>query len=197
MIVVGITGNLASGKTEAARIFKRHGALVFDADEAARNAVRKGAPVYKAVVKIFGKAYLKMNGEIDRKKLAARVFSRPEDLKKLNILIHPGVIFESMKLIERTRKKKGLLVMDVPLLFESKMGNLADVTLVVSSTREKMLERAAKKGMPGSLTRKILSTQWPLGKKEKLADYIIHNNGTHKDLEKEVLRVVRELKGKF
>ena len=197
MIVLGVTGNLASGKTEAARILKKHGALVFDADAAARRAVRKGAPVYKAVVKLFGKDYLKTNGEIDRKKLAARVFSRPEDLKKLNILIHPGVIFESMKLIERTRKKKGLLVMDVPLLFESKMGNLADVTLVVSSTRERMLERAAKQGMPGSLARKILSTQWPLGKKEKLADHVIHNNGTLKDLEKEVLRVMRELKGKF
>ena len=99
MIVVGITGNLASGKSEAARLFKKHGAVVFDADEAARWAARKGAPAYKAIVKIFGKEYLKKNGEIDRKKLATRVFSRPEDLKKLNILIHPGVIFESMKLI--------------------------------------------------------------------------------------------------
>lgn len=84
--------------------------------------------------------------------------------------------------------------MDVPLLFESKMEDLADVTLVVSSPREKMIARAAKNGMPESLARKILSTQWPLGKKEKLADYVIHNNGTHKDFEKEVLRVMRELK---
>jgi len=194
MIVLGVTGNLASGKSEAARIFKKHGALVFDADEAARKAVRKGTPAYKAVVKLFGKEYLRKDGEIDRKKLAVRVFSHPEDLKKLNILLHPGVIIESMKWIERTRKKRGLLVMDVPLLFESKMEDLADVTLVVSSPREKMIARAAKNGMPESLARKILSTQWPLGKKEKLADYVIHNNGTHKDFEKEVLRVMRELK---
>ena len=87
--------------------------------------------------------------------------------------------------------------MDVPLLFESKMENLADRTLVVSSKKEKMIERAAKNGIPGSLARKILSTQWPLGKKEKLADYVIHNNGALRDLEREVLKVMRELKDKF
>jgi dephospho-CoA kinase len=197
MIVLGVTGNLASGKSEAARVFKKHGALVFDADRAARRAVRKGTPAYKAVVKLFGREYLRKNGEIDRKKLAERVFSRPEDLKKLNIVIHPGVIIESMRTIERARRKKGILVMDVPLLFESKMEDLADRVLVVSSKKEKMVARAVKNGMPAGLARKILSSQWPIGRKEKLADYVIHNNGTLRDLEKAVLRLVREIREKI
>jgi dephospho-CoA kinase len=197
MIVLGVTGSLASGKSEAARIFKKHGALVFDADRAARRAVRKGTPAYKAVVKLFGREYLRKNGEIDRKKLAGRVFSRPEDLKKLNIVIHPGVIIESMRMIERARGKKGILVMDVPLLFESKMENLADRVLVVSSKKEKMIARAAKSGMPAGLARKILASQWAIGRKEKLADYVIHNNGTLKDLEKAVRRLVRDIREKI
>ena len=74
MIVVRVTGNLASGKSEAAKILKKRGAKVFDADHAAKQVVQSGKPVYKAIVKIFGKAYLKKDGTLDRKKIAERVF---------------------------------------------------------------------------------------------------------------------------
>src|SRR3989338_1214701 len=111
MIVIGITGSLASGKSEAARILKKNGAVIFDADLAARKAIGVGRPAYKAVVKIFGKEYLKKSGEIDRRKLAARVFSNPKDLKKLIILTHPWVIFECIHAIEITKKKRGMLVL--------------------------------------------------------------------------------------
>ena len=193
MIVVGVTGNLASGKSEAVKIFKKLGAKVFDADVAAKQAVKKGKPAYQAILKIFGRQYLGKSGELDRKKLAWRVFSNPKDLKKLNILIHPGVIFESLKLIERLRKKKGVLVLDVPLLFESKMAELADCTVVVSTRKQKMIARAAKKGLPAGLAKKILSTQWPLSKKEHLADFVIKNNGTTAQLEKEVRWVLNKI----
>ncbi len=194
MIVIGLTGNLASGKSEAARLFKKLGAEVFDADQAAKDAVQRGTPIYKAIVKIFGAEYLGRDGQLDRKKLAWHVFSHPKELKKLDVLIHPGVIFESLKRIERTRDRKGVLVLDVPLLFESKMENLADFTVVVGAKRSILLARAKKKGLPESLAKKILSTQWPLRRKVRLADFIIENNGTLKDLEKKVREIFEKIK---
>lgn len=193
MIVVGITGSLASGKSETARLFKKYGAAVFDADAAARKAVKKGTPVYKAIVKIFGKEYLRPNGELNRKKLARRVFSHPKDLKTLNTLIHPGVIFEVFNAIRRLKERKGILALDVPLLFESRMESLADFTLVVRSNRKRMLERARRKGLPAHLARRILSTQWPIEKKARLADFVINNSGTRAELEKKVLEVLEKV----
>ena len=197
MIVIGVTGSLASGKSETTKILQKKGAKVFDADVAARQAIDKGTPAYKAIVKIFGSATLKKNGEIDRKKFAARVFSHPKDLKKLIILTHPGVIFDCMKMIELNKKKTGILVLNVPLLFESKMESLADYTVVVTADKKKILERARKNGMPEDLAKKILSTQWPTKRKEKLADFVIENNGTIKELEKKILEVVEKIKLKI
>ena len=193
MIVVGLTGSFASGKTEVAKFFKRLGARVFDADEAAKKAVEKGRPAYRAIVKMFGRDYLLKNGELDRKKLASHVFNHPRDLKKLNILIHPGVIFESLKLIEQCGTHKGVLVLDVPLLFESKMEGLVDVAVVVSSTEESILHRSVKKGLPRDLAKKILSTQWPLKRKEKQADFVIRNDGSIKDLEKKAKEIFEKI----
>ena len=193
MTVVGITGSFSSGKTQTALIFKRVGAKIFDADKAARQVVRKGTPIYKAIVKLFGWDFLKKNKELDRKKLADHVFSHPRDLKKLNILIHPGVIVECFKRIERFRDRKGLLVLDVPLLFESKMERLADYTVVVSASKATILKRARRKGIPGSLANKILSTQWSLKRKEHFADFVIRNDGSVKQLEKQVRGVLERI----
>ena len=194
MIVIGITGSLSAGKSEAAKILQKKGAKVFDADTAAREAIKKGSPAHRAIVKIFGMGILKKDGEIDRKKIAAHVFSHPKDLKKLIILTHPGVIFDCIKMIELNKKKTGILVLNVPLLFESKMECLADYTVVVTAEKKKILHRARKKGMPEDLAKKILSTQWPTKRKEKLADFVIENNGTIKELEKKILEVVEKIK---
>ena len=190
MIVIGLTGSFASGKTQAAAFFKKHGALVFDADVAARKALRRGTAAYRAVLKIFGRDFLRPDGELDRQKLARHVFSRPGDLKKLNILIHPGVIVESLKRIERARRRDGVLVLDAPLLFEAKMEGLADYTVVVRARAERIFERAAKKGIGRPLAKKILSSQWPIAKKAKRADFVIDNNGSPRQLEEKVLGIL-------
>ena len=183
MIVVGITGNFSSGKSTVTSTFKKLGAEVFDADLVAKNAVRKGTAVYRAIVQIFGREYLSKSGQIDRRKLALKVFSSPEDLKKLNILIHPEVILEAMKKIKELKNKKGILVLDVPLLYESKMEQLADFVVVVYASAPKMISRAAKKGVNPALSKKILAAQWPLDKKINKADFVIENKGNLKQLE--------------
>lgn len=193
MIVVGVTGSFASGKTETTRLLKTKGAQVFDADLAAREALKKGEPAHEAVVKLFGKTVLKKSGDVDRKKLAARVFRNPKELKQLNILIHPGVIFECLGRIAHHRGQKGVLVLDVPLLFESKMDSLADILVVVISGRAASLKRAAKRGVPAVLARKILASQWSAKKKEARADFVIRNNGSLADLKKKVSKLWLEL----
>ena len=194
MIVVGLTGNLASGKSAAAGIFKKLGAKVLDADQVAKKLTQKGTPLYKAIVKIFGTAYLTDTKDLDRRRLAWHVFTRPKELKKLNILIHPGVIVEAFKAIEKEKGKKGMLVLDVPLLFESHMEKIVDVTVVVKSDRETTLKRAAKRGVPKKLAKKILASQWPLSKKSKLADYVVENNGTPAELEAQIKKVYGEIR---
>ena len=182
MIIIGLTGNFASGKSETANLFKRKGAKVLNADEIARKITRKGTPLHKAILKIFGKEFLAKNGEIDRRKLAWHVFSKPRELKRLNVLVHPGIIIEAYKVLEKTRGKKGVLVLDVPLLFEAKMEKLADFTVVVKADESTMISRASRKGVPAALTRKILASQWSMMKKAKLADFVIDNNGTPEEL---------------
>lgn len=193
MIIVGVTGNLSTGKTAVTKIFKDHGAVAFDADMAARTLIRKGKPAYQALVKMFGRDFLLPGGEVDRKKLAQRVFSSSADLKKLNILVHPGVIFEALALIQRNKRKKGLLVLDVPLLFESKMDGLADWTVVVRSPLEASLKRSEEKGIPRALAKKILSTQWPMAKKAQHADFVVDNDGSLKELERKVLDLIKKI----
>ena len=193
MIMVGLTGSFASGKSEATRLFAKLGAKVFDADAAARRATEKGRPAYKAILRIFGKNYLRKSGDIDRKKLARHVFDHPKDLKKLNTLIHPGVILEVFNASEGLRNKKDMLVLDVPLLFESKMESLADVVVVVRSSEKKIFERARKRGIARDLAQKILSAQWPMKKKAERADFVIDNDGTLRRLEAQVRQVYKKI----
>ena len=197
MIIVGLTGNLASGKSEAAAIFKKKGAYVIDADKVAREVTQKNASIRRAIAKTFGREFLLKNGQLDRRKLAWHVFSHPKDLKKLNVLVHPSAIIEAMKQIEKLRAKKGILILDVPLLFESKMDKLADYTVVVSSSESNMMSRASRRGIPSALARKILAAQWPVMKKARMADFVISNDGTLEHLEKDVERVKQEILKRF
>ncbi len=196
MIVIGVTGNLSSGKSAVAKILKSLGAKVLDADIMAKNAVRKGRPAYKGIVKLFGKEYLQKSGQINRKKLATRVFSRPKDLEKLNILIHPEVIFEAFGAIEKEKSRKGYLVMDVPLLFEAKMEALADFTILVTSKPSALIARSRKKGISPKLAKRIIASQWSVRKKEKLVDYVVKNDGTPADLKKKIMDIIQDIENK-
>lgn len=199
-LIVGVTGSLASGKTQVTALLKKKGARVFDADAAARRALAKGEPAYQAVVKLFGKSFLKKDGQIERKKLAVRVFSNPKELRQLNTLIHPGVIFECLGEIDRVKRQGGILALDVPLLYESRMDCLADFIVVVTAPAAVALKRAAQKGVPPALGRKILASQWPARKKAKKADFVIENSGSPSELRSKVselwLKIQQTLKSK-
>ena len=193
MIIVAVTGSFAAGKSRTAGFFKKLGAGIFDADEVSKKTAQKGRPVYKAIVRLFGKEYLQKNGELDRKRLARRVFAQPKDLRMLNTLIHPAVIMELFRTLKGLRHKKGMLVLDVPLLFESKMEKLVDVIVVVRSSQKNIFKRARLKGVRQDLAEKILSAQWPMKKKTDRADFVLDNNGNLKELEARVRRIYGQI----
>ena len=194
MIVVGVTGSFSSGKSAVTTILKKLGAKVFDADQTAKKVTKKGTAVHRAILQIFGKEYQDKKGQIDRKKLAKRVFSSPKDLRTLNILVHPEVIFEALKVIKTHKNQKGILVLDVPLLYETRMEKLADYIIVVDSTQKQMLRRGAEKGMEPALTKKIIKTQWPFEKKARRADFVIENRGNLKELEQKTRQIFKQIK---
>ena len=194
MIVIGVTGSLASGKTEVAAVFKKLGARIFDADRVARRLIRSGSVLNESIGMLFGKEYLKTDGQINRKKLADHVFRSPKELRKLNTLIHPDVMMSALEVIRRSKEQRGrVLVLDVPLLFESRMDGLAGTTVLVKSTTPRMIERARKKGIGASMAKKILSCQWPNSRKEPLADIVITNNGSLRDLRRRAKEVFFEI----
>lgn len=196
--MVGVTGNLAAGKSHVAGVFQKMGAEVMDADKLAKKVMRKDTDIHKALKKVFGPSFFSKSGSLNRRKLAWHVFSHPRALRKLNILTHPGVILEVYKAIEKRKNKKGMLVIDAPLLFEAHMEKLVDLTVLVRSSEKEMLSRAERRGVPEELAKNILGSQWPSAKKEKLADFIIENNGTLAGLEakaKKIWEKIRDNKG--
>jgi len=193
MMVIGLTGSFGTGKSTAAAKFKKKGAAVLDADQVARQLL-KGV-CKKAVVRSFGK-YILRNGAIDRRKLGPVVFNNKQALKKLTRIIHPAVIKEFRKKISDYRKggKVRVVVMDVPLLFESGLDRLADVTITVKAGQKDQIARATKRfkiTKPQALKR--IKSQMPLSQKIMLSDIIIDNRGSLNNLEHQVNAIWNKL----
>lgn len=174
-LIVGLTGGIGSGKSLALETLRRQGAEVLDLDALARQQARKGAPVFKKIVRAFGKDILAANGELDRKKLAAVVFKSPALRRKLERMTHPPILKE---LVRRKKQARGVLVVDVPLLFERGHQALFDATLVVSAPLSVRLARVAKRDAATraqALAR--AKAQLTDARREALADVVVRNDG--------------------
>ena len=176
MLVVGLTGSLAAGKSTVANLFKRLGAQIFDADESVHQLLARRGLCFKPVVRQFGLEIL-TKGSIDRKKLAQIVFNDPSKLKKLTKIIHPAVKAEIRRKIKKLRRRKGVLMLEIPLLFETGCDYYTDINIVVKSTRAQQIRRAIQKFhvTPQECQRR-LRAQMPLKNKIRLADIIIDNS---------------------
>ena len=196
-LVVGLTGGIASGKSSVARIFRELGAWIIDADQLAREIVEPGTPGWQEVVETFGREYLLPDGSLDRKKLAKRVFSHPEDKAKLEAIIHPKVL-ELRK--ERTRKilekdPQALIVFEVPLLIEKGLHHRVDKVVVVWVPRETQIQRLMERdGLTWEEAEERLKNQMDLDEKVKFAHYVIDNSRTLEETRRQVEALYRELK---
>ena len=145
-VVIGLTGGIASGKSTVSEMFREMSIPVIDADIIAREVVERGKPAYNKIVEVFGTEVLQKDGELDRPKLGSVVFYNEEKRLQLNEIVHPAVR-EEMNAQKEMYIKEGMqaVVLDIPLLFESKLTNLVDRVLVVAVTPNTQLERLMKR----------------------------------------------------
>lgn len=196
MLIIGITGGLGTGKTTVAKIFKRLGATVLDADEIAHRLIEPKAKAYKEVVNYFGDEILNEDKTINRKALAKLAFSSEARLKKLCGIIHPLVYKEIERRLEKIKRSnpKAIVVLDIPLLFESGARSKVDRLVVVKSKREIQLKRASKNsGLTRSQILQRIRAQMHLREKIKAADFVVDNNGALKSTRKQAIDIWKML----
>lgn len=196
--IVGLTGNIGSGKSAVADCFASLGATIIDADLLARKAVEPNSPALGEIVSSFGAGILTDKGELNRKQLAGIIYSDPQARQKLEQILHPQVRALFLSELESVRQKQlqpKLIVFVIPLLFEGKISYPEiEKVLLVSSSKKLCLERIQKRDNRDLTTaEKIYSTQLPPEKKEKLADYVIYNNSTIEALKLEVEKIFKLL----
>ena len=197
MLIVGLTGGIASGKTTVSKMLKEQGAYLIEADQIARELVQPHTPAWKELVRRFGKEILTENGSIHRKKLAGRIFSDPEQRRLLNRILHPRIYKEIRRRTEEIGRKDpdAIVVVDVPLLVETRGHEEMDQVIVVTSTETQQIERLKEReGTPVEEAKKILSAQVSGEGRLKVADFVIHNEGSLESTRRRTREVFQELR---
>ena len=179
MMVIGLTGSIGTGKSEAARRLEVLGASIISADQVGHEAYTPNTEAWEQVVAAFGDGILQDDGEIDRRKLGAVVFSDPGQLEKLNQIMHPRMARMVADKIEELRGQGvEVVVVEAALLFEAGWDSLVEEVWVTDSTEQVVIERLKQRnGMSEEEARKRIASQ--MGRTERLerSDYVIENSG--------------------
>jgi dephospho-CoA kinase len=188
MLLVGLTGNIGSGKSTVAQMLSEHGATIIDADVLARRAVELGTASYDKIVARWGSDVLAPDGQLDRAALRRIVFSDHEQLEELNQIVHPEVERLRTRLVEQARVRNDRIVIcDIPLLFERHMTDRFDRIILVDAHRAVRLERLVKdRGLGATEAMDMIAAQMPAELKRARADFVIDNDGTLTQLERRV-----------
>ena len=200
MLRVGLTGGIGSGKSEVSRLLAAHGAVIIDADMAARGVVAPGTPGLAQVAAAFGPEVLGPDGALDRERLGAMVFGDPALRAKLNAIVHP-LVLEWMTAAERTAAEAAaatgrdlIVVHDVPLLAESGRADGFALVIVVDVPPELQVERlVSERGMTPDQARARLAAQASRDQRLAIADLVIDNSGSLEDLDRRVAEVWADL----
>ncbi len=183
MLLVGLTGGIASGKSTVAARLVEHGAELVDADAIAREILLPGTPTWKKVVEHFGDEILDPDGFVDRPALGRIVFAAPERRALLNELTHPPVIAEIADRLELLQAFDGVVVIDVPLLVEAGAQRGYDAIVVVATQPETQRRRLATlRGMTDADAQARIDAQAPLEDKLAVATHVLWNDGTLDEL---------------
>jgi len=180
MLLVGLTGNIGSGKSTAAQLLSERGATIIDADVLARRAVEPGTAAHAAIVERWGTSMLAADGGIDRATLRRIVFSEPAELEQLNAIVHPEVERMRSALVDDARARGDrLVVCDIPLLFERRMTDDFDRIVLIDAPRPVRLERLVReRGLRETEAMEMIVAQMPAELKRARADHVIDNDGT-------------------
>ena len=197
MVLVGLTGGLATGKSTVAALFKRCGAYVVDADVLARQVVAPGTAGWRAVVTAFGKGVLNSDRTINRQTLGSIIFRHPAKRRQLERIIHPRVSREQARLTKQAAAEnpRAVVLYDVPLLFEAGLEKVADKVVVVAADRETQIARLRERnGLSRSEAVRRIRSQMPLRKKIRRADYVLDGTLARAKLLTQVKQLYRDLR---
>ena len=195
MIVLGLTGSIGMGKSTAAKMFRRLGVPVHDADAAVHRLLARGGRAVSAVDAAFPGTIVE--GAVDRRLLGQRVFGNPDALRRLEKIIHPLVRQDSERFLRRQRLRRApVVVLDIPLLFEGRSERRCDAVLVV--TAPTFLQRLRVLSRPGMTVEKfaaILRQQTPDREKRRKADFVVDTGLGKRYTLRQLARIVKMLRG--
>lgn len=196
MVVVGLTGNVAAGKSTVAELWRDAGVPVVSADQLARTAVEPGSAALARIVDLFGKAVLTEDGSLDRAAVRRRVFRDGEALRHLEAIVHPEVGRLRDEWTEDRRAEGApLVVWEIPLLFETGMEAEVDVVVVVDAPAEVRRERIVKtRGMTREEADAVMAAQQPSDAKRSRADIVLDGGGTREELAAAAAEALRGLR---
>jgi dephospho-CoA kinase len=194
VLLVGLTGGIGSGKSTAARLLDRRGAVVIDADQLAREAVAAGTEGFRRVVETFGPEIVGPGGELDRPALASIVFADPERKAALESIVHPEVARLFAERLEPYRSTDRVVVYVTPLLVELGLGPAFDLVIVVTASAHLRVSRvASERGLEPEDVRQRMATQATDEARAEVADVLLDNDGTLAELEAQIERLWPEL----
>ncbi|MEO7861595.1 MAG: dephospho-CoA kinase [Nitrospirales bacterium] len=196
MILVGLTGGVATGKSTVAKMFKQCGAIVIDADKLAHEVVKPGKPAWREIVKTFGKTVLNADSTLNRRELGAVVFRNQTKRRQLERIIHPRVAREQAGLTRQAARKdpKAVVIYDVPLLFEVGIDKRVDIIIVVTADRETQIARLKKRnGLSRADAIQRIKSQMPLSKKIRLADIVVDGTLPQRQVMQSIRRIYFDL----
>jgi len=194
MILIGLTGGVATGKSTVAKMFERCGAIVIDADKLAREVVRPGKPAWREIVRRFGTSVLNGDQTINRQILGQIVFQNRTKRRQLERIIHPRVAHEQARLTRQAARQdpKAIVIYDVPLLFEAGIDKRVDKTVVVTTDRETQIARLKKRnGLTRSEALRRIKSQMPLTLKRRRADYVLDGTKQPRRLASDVTQLFK------
>lgn len=191
-IVIGLTGGIACGKSTVAKILKRLGAVIIDADREAKRLLNPNSPTWRKLVKEFGPEIINPDQSINRRRLGNMVFGDAQLLAKLNAITHPGVLEKISDKIQRfkTENHWPAIVVDAPLLYEVGAEKLVDVVWVVTVGRQTQIDRLMNRDkVDYNQAIQRIEAQMPLAEKEARADAVISNAGTRREGRETVIKL--------
>ena len=196
MLVIGLTGGIATGKSTVSDILENAGAVIIDADRIARQVVKKNLPAYRQIVDSFGESVLLPDGEIDRTALGHVIFNDPRKKQLLNTIVHPQVRKETKRQLRRIEKNdpNALVILDIPLLYETGMHRNLSEVIVVYAPEHAQVKRLMQRDQiseEDALAR--IRSQMPIEQKKSRATLVIDNSGTVKNTRKQTLKIFQRL----
>jgi dephospho-CoA kinase len=198
VLIAGLTGGMGCGKSFVANAFRDLGCHIVEADDLGRDVMKPGGGAYHNIVQIFGRDIVDEEGNLNRHALAARVFTDPAALSKLNNIVHPAVRARARQQFEQIRRDHGddaIVIYVAAILIESGANREVEKIVVVDCSKERQFERAMRR--PGAVEADVLAriaTQLPSAARLRYADYVIDTNGTKEETLRQTKEVYDELR---